>query len=167
MSEKKRLTLYPMTKKRAIIIAVTALLASFIIGGIVGQANAQTVECIGDDTGGVDPKHSAVKKPGDPVTISWVAPTCDTSGDPLEGATALTGFELYVSVNQPITPELGPVVFIPADQLSVTVTADAQKGEEIYYALRAVNDFGKSVLSTQRWVKLPGNPQGAASLDAK
>lgn len=110
--------------------------------------------------GPVASKHSAVKKPGDPVLVSWVNPTTDSCGDILEGDTALREVRLYVSVDSPVTAATPVAATYAPDQTSVGLSADAEKGANIYYALKACNDFGCSPFSNQEFVKLPGNPGG-------
>ena len=146
-----------MTKKRAIIYAVAALLIAFMIGGFLGNKAFAQEPCPAAD-GPIANVHSAVKKPGDPVTLSWTTPVADTCGDPLGGPSALTEIQLFVEVDTPVTDGTPAAATYPPGQTSVGLTADAQKGADIYYALRACNDIGCSKLSNQEYVKLPGNP---------
>ena len=121
------------------------------------RGNAQ--ECTPADDGPVAGVHAAVKKPGDPVTVTWTLPTLDECGDALAGETALTYQELYVSVNTPVVDTTVLAATLPANQTTIGLTADANKGADIYYALRSCNNFGCSALSNQEYVKLPGKPQ--------
>lgn len=121
-------------------------------------SNNAFAECAPGADGPVATKHSAVKKPGDPVVISWVNPTQDSCGDLLEGETALTEVRLYVSVDSPVVEATPVAASYAPDQTSVGLTADAAKGADIYYALKACNAFGCSPFSNQEFVKLPGNP---------
>jgi len=120
--------------------------------------------CETTSDGPVATVHSAVKKPGDPVTLTWVNPTEDGCGDPLTADLALTFINLYVEVDGPVTATTPVAAVLAPDQTSLGMTADANKGADIYYALKACSDFGCSMLSNQPYIKLPGNPKKSENL---
>lgn len=129
---------------------------------------AQTCE---PDTGDgpVDPKHSAVKKLGDTVTISWTAPVYLSDCTPIadDPEFALTGYDVYVGFDVPADKALPPIELAPdQSQLVLTVDVPAGPGTRLYYAIAAKNQFGESYLSGQPWVRVggpPGKPEAAGA----
>lgn len=149
------------TDRKAWIIAVVV---AFIVGGMLCTQNAQAQECTpttGD--GPVAQKKSGVKKLSDTVTISWTAPGFLADCTPIsdDASYVITGYELYASLDAPANSGL-PAINVPATQTSVTLNVDTttgvKPGSRLYYAIAAVNEYGKSFLSNQEWVQVGGPP---------
>jgi hypothetical protein len=143
--------------KNLVLYLCGALLLAF------GCTHANAQQCTPSDglDGPIDTVHSAVKKPGDPVTLTWTDPEFTIDCEPLTGDLALTGIQVYISINAPVVAGLSPTTTVAPGVGTLEVTADANRGERIYYATRACNSTECSALSRQRFVKLPGPPKAA------
>jgi hypothetical protein len=76
------------------------------------------------------------------VTVKWNAPTADVNGNPLTGASALTGFNLYRSATQ--TGAFAKITATPAAGSATSYTDSTVAGGQTYwYTVSAINATGE------------------------
>jgi predicted phage tail protein len=89
--------------------------------------------------------------------LSWPAVTmgctigvtpCDNA--PLSGASAITGYEIYVSTSAiPDSSTAAPVATVTGSAVTFAYTTTVTNGQTLYFRVKAVNAFGKSAFSVQ------------------
>lgn len=138
---------------------------ALVLTGILAFGTAVGQTCVpgGEVDGPVDTVHSAVKKLGDSVTLTWTDPAFTTDCEPLTGPLALTALEVYISLNAPVdTANFTPDATVAPGVETLTFTINAPRKSDVYYAVRARNGADAtdvSTLSNQPFVKVPGTPQ--------
>jgi hypothetical protein len=84
-------------------------------------------------------------QPG-PAIISWIAPTVDTNGNPLTGAEAITGFDVYQSTTAPVTTSSTLLTATPLAANATQFTTPNLPAGTYYFAVNALIGSSAGVL---------------------
>lgn len=111
---------------------------------------------------GIAYAQTAVPTVSASIALNWTAPTTDTTGAQLAGATAVTSYRVWVSTttlaNAALPP--APTATLTATSTTSTQTLSAPAGGTIYAVIEACNQYGCSPPSNQVSQVVPGPVPG-------
>lgn len=92
------------------------------------------------------------------LSISWTAPTVDSTGATITSLEAPTSYQVYVSGTS--TMPTTPTATVPASPTSTTQTVQTGVGQQLFVAVAACNAFGCGAESAPQAITASGSAPG-------